>query len=459
MLIRQRVLLALVLLGNAVCFAGVDPLTRLGTALLVLWLVVDVRLPTEVPRLPGWSALILGGLVLVQLVPLPEAVRQPLQPGLAPVLQDGLYPLSVAPWSTLQAGASLAVVVALALVVMRVAATRTGLPDVLGLLALTGGVLGVLGLVGEAEAPEKVLLVRANVGGDAYGPFLNSNHFAQAIELTLPAAMVLLAVALRRAARSSTLRARSVMLALAAAVAAAIAGGAVIRSGSRGGMLFLGVAVVLTLPMWWRRRGGRRWPFVVIGTVVLALALVLASTRLPTVREEFSQLLVVEGVEGNTRWDLWRATLDLWSRAPLLGTGLGSYRYVIGLDKPATGEAVLEQAHNDWLEWLATGGLVAGAAAILLLWGLMRLLRPGHVRRLRFEFRYPLAGCALALAATVLHEAVGFGLHTPLNRYLLAVWVGVACGAVSSRRRRAGEEEAAGREFESPPPQNTRGEA
>jgi len=55
-------------------------------------------------------------------------------------------------------------------------------------------------------------------------------------------------------------------------------------------------------------------------------------------------------------------------------------------------------------------------------------LRPGRVRRLRFELRYPLAGAAVVLVATALHETVGFGLQTPLNRYLLAAWVGLVWG-------------------------------
>jgi len=140
---------------------------------------------------------------------------------------------------------------------------------------------------------------------------------------------------------------------------------------------------------------------------------------------------VVEGVEGNTRWDLWEGTLRSFGRSPLFGSGLGSYRHVIGLDKPATGAAVLEQAHNDWLEWASTSGIVGVVVLILALVAVVACLRPGRVHRLRFELRYPLAGAAVALAATALHETVGFGLQTPLNRYLLAAWVGLVWGVWS----------------------------
>jgi O-antigen ligase len=168
--------------------------------------------------------------------------------------------------------------------------------------------------------------------------------------------------------------------------------------------------------------------------MVMVVALLLASTQLSAVRDEFSRLLIVEGVEGNTRWDLWEGTLRSWRRAPVFGGGLGSYRHVIGIDKPATGTSRLEQAHNDWLEWLATSGIAGFGLLMVAAGGCVVLLLPGRVRRFRFEYRYPLAGAAVVLVAVGLHETVGFGLQTPLNRYLLAVWLGMMWGVGGSRR-------------------------
>jgi O-antigen ligase len=434
--ILHRILLVVLLVGNALAFAGVDPVTRLVTALLVLVLVVDLRKTPAVPKLHLWSAALLFLAAVLQLLPLPEGLRRLLQPGFAEVMAGGWAPLSLAPWATVQVMASVIVAVGIALVAERMARTRSGLPGLLGLLAVTGALLAVLGLAGEAGAPEKVLLVRANTGGGGvYGPFVNPNHFAQAIELTLPAAMVLLAVSLRQLSGHTSSRQRAAVTSLAAAVACTISVAAMLRCGSRGGVLFLLAAAATTVPMWWRPRRARRWPWLAVAAVVLVVAVMLASTTLPAVQEGFSQLLVVEGVEGNTRWDLWRGTWDCWLRSPILGSGLGSYRHVIGLDKPATGTAVLQQAHNDWLEWLATSGIVGFASLVLFIIGLAVALRPGRARRLRFEIRYPLAGAALALVATAVHELVGFGLQTPLNRYLLAAWIGLAWGLTVGRDR------------------------
>ena len=431
MISRHRLAFGIILLGNAVAFAGVDPPTRLVTAVVVLLLILDLRRIPDVPRLHRLAGFIVASLVLVQLMPLPEMVRRVVEPGFAEVMASGWAPLSLAPWATLQAAASGVVVVGIALTAARIATTRSGLPVLLALLAGTGVLVAVLGLAGEAGAPEKVLLVRDNTGGGSpYGPFVNENHFAQAIELTLPAALVLLAVNARQLRGSGGRRQLAAVMVLSSAVVTVVTMAAMLRSGSRGGALFLLVALALTFPLWLRplRFRGRRWPAFVVGLVLIGVVGSLSWTRLPELEEGFRNLFAVEGVDGNTRWDLWAGTVRSWERSPIVGSGLGSYRHVIGMDKPATGQSVLEQAHNDWLEWASTTGIVGVAALAFFVVGVTMSLVPWRVRRLRFEFRYALAGIALALVATAIHEIVGFGLQTPLNRYLLATWIGMLWG-------------------------------
>ena len=425
----HRVLLAALLVGNTVAFAGLDPPAKLITAAIVLLLMIDLRRMPTVPatlRASVWGFLIL---VAIQLTPLPAGLRKLIQPGFAEVMHAGWAPLSLAPWSTLQVTVSAVVLAGISLTAARMASTRSGLPLLLSFVAVTGGLMAVLGLAGEAGAPEYVLLFRANTGGgDVYGPFVNSNHFAAGIELSLPAALVLLAAAIRNLPKPGSSRQRAAVTALGAAVVVVVALAAVLRSGSRGGVLFLVAALLLTAGLWLRPMRARRWPWVTAIVALLIVVMSLAWTRLPQLRDGFAELLVLEGVEGNTRWDLWAGTVASFLRSPVIGSGLGSYRHVIGLDKPATGASILEQAHNDWLEWASTAGIAGLVVLSLFLVGVALPLRPRRVRRLRFDLRYPLAGAAVALTATALHEAVGFGLQTPINRYLLAVWIGLVWG-------------------------------
>jgi len=435
----HRLLLALVLLGNAVAFAGVDPVTRALTALVAVALAVDLEQLPFVPAAHRRAAVALTALIFIQLLPWPAFVHRILQPGLAPFLPQGFWPLSVAPWATVEAAAALAVAGILALTASRMAATRSGLPALLIILAATGALLGLLGLATEPGLPAKVLMIRDNTGrGSPYGPFVNHNHFALAIELSFPAALALFLAAARhiRVPGESRRAAAVTMLVTGTAIAVSLA--ALLRTGSRGGVLFLAAGGLLTFPLWSRRRRHQPWIWAMAAVLVFAAATtVLAWNRLPELQDRFKVLISLEGAEGNTRVDLWAGTVRLWRRSPVVGCGAGAYRYAINLDKPPTGALELRHAHNDWLEWTADTG-IAGAAILLgAVVGLMWLLASAKVRRMRFEHRYAVAAAAFALAAMALHELIGFGLQTPLNAHLAAVWTGLIWGVAGRKALKA----------------------
>jgi len=107
----HRVLMGAILLGNALAFAGVDPVSRAVTAALVLILILDMRRSPAVPRVHTACAVALGVLIFIQLIPVPEVIRRLLQPGYVEVMPSGWAALSHAPWSTVQVAASSVVAV------------------------------------------------------------------------------------------------------------------------------------------------------------------------------------------------------------------------------------------------------------------------------------------------------------------------------------------------------------
>lgn len=111
----HRVLLGVLLIGNAIAFAGVDQATRAVTAALVLAMVASSRRLPAVPAMYRWCAVAFAALVVLQLTPLPETLRHLLQPGFAHVLPAGWAPLSLAPWSTVQVAVSVAIAAWIAL--------------------------------------------------------------------------------------------------------------------------------------------------------------------------------------------------------------------------------------------------------------------------------------------------------------------------------------------------------
>jgi len=132
----------------------------------------------------------------------------------------------------------------------------------------------------------------------------------------------------------------------------------------------------------------------------------------------------------NARFAVAHGSLTLWRQFPVFGTGLGSFRAAFPLvEGKALTVSSWSHAHNDFLELLTTGGVVAVALLAAALWvSLRRLVRLLMCRVQRSESRaaaLAALGIVLSLAA---HELVDFGLSLPANAFIVAVLLGAALG-------------------------------
>ncbi|HEX6126990.1 MAG TPA: hypothetical protein VFZ23_16575, partial [Pyrinomonadaceae bacterium] len=104
----------------------------------------------------------------------------------------------------------------------------------------------------------------------------------------------------------------------------------------------------------------------------------------------------------------------------LLGSGFGAYQDAITRFDTSPGRYTLEQAHNEYLEVLANGGL---AAAIMF--GAFGALA-GHrmIRNMRSEDTFRRACCFGAIVGifgVLIHSSVDFGLHVLTNALVIVV--------------------------------------
>jgi O-antigen ligase len=135
-------------------------------------------------------------------------------------------------------------------------------------------------------------------------------------------------------------------------------------------------------------------------------------------------------VTWSARRDVYAATLELWQRFPITGSGMATFREAFPLVQPPHVTGTWWHAHSDWLELLATGGLVAAAilalGLILLARRLDRVLRHGS----RSEDRAAALAAFGALIMAALHSLVDFGITMPGTAVTLAVVVGAGAGVV-----------------------------
>ena len=129
------------------------------------------------------------------------------------------------------------------------------------------------------------------------------------------------------------------------------------------------------------------------------------------------------------RAGIWADTWQLFERHTLAGVGLGGYWIAIRSTHTGSGVLVPRQAHNDYLELLASSG-VLGA----LLFSAFLVLFDRHARgRLRRGTPFTRAAALGALAGlfgVAVHSLVDFGLHVTANAFVCAALVALAAAPV-----------------------------
>ncbi len=186
------------------------------------------------------------------------------------------------------------------------------------------------------------------------GPIVYHTHFAVFIETLLPIALWL---ALTGAARSYTMLGISALLLTSMVVSA-----------SRGGLVIAVAEVLGVLILLHRRRSiAARNAFLLVGATVVLTLIVGFETA--------SQRFYAEALTAG-RLQFARSTLHMIAARPLAGWGLGCWPAVYPAFATFDPGPLVNQAHTDWLQWTAEGGLPVGIAILsMVVWGVRPALR------------------------------------------------------------------------------------
>lgn len=249
-------------------------------------------------------------------------------------------------------------------------------------LPIFGLVLALLAILQHFTMRNHILWLREITTNSPFGTFINRDHFAGYMELLIgfPLAVIV----------TQQVRGEGRFLYV---VAAMLMGLALVLTLSRGGILSLLVELICIAGLAQRRtvylreqrlrgrQAGASWLGVV--TVGGVLAAILAGilwigaepvlNRLVTGSSESSDLSKAQTLE-QARGSIWRDTWLLIKAKPWLGTGLGAFETAFpqfGLDDNESG-GMLAQAHNDYLQVLADGGLLGGLLLLGFLYVVLR---------------------------------------------------------------------------------------
>ena len=297
-------------------------------------------------------------------------------------------------------------------------------------VAVASAVFGILRQTTQQETGFVLPLLKQNQG---FAQFINKNHFAYLMEMAFGLGLGILL--------SGSIKRDRVMIYVALLLP--IWTGLVLAN-SRGGILAMLAQVLVAALLLSPAVLGFASSSVV--KVVLIIVLVLGvlvgtfwvggdrlASNFEATRSEFNTDASSSNA-GVSRNEIWRASLKMFAAHPILGVGLGGYWVGITAYHDASGRMTPQEAHNDYLEVLSSGGVVGFAICVWFILVVVRKLRENLTGADGFEraVRY---GAVLGLTGVAAHSLVDFGLHIMINALVFLVLIMMATARIEPQNQ------------------------
>jgi hypothetical protein len=428
-------------------------------------------------RRAAWSLLLpigLGGLLLFQLLPLPNGVLMSLAPVSAgrwkatlEGMPSGWSTISVTPAATAAAICRAflgAATIAAATSLARTPAHRrwfyTALAIAAGLIWAAGiafpvdpanrSVMGLFSLRGPIEfwkTPERgplqtagfCWLTHVKVGGeqyqaddamngDGFGTYIYSNHYANALCLTLPAAWALWMLYTRNRLPAA---ARGAVLIGSMLLAGWTTGGMAQSRAGTGAIVFAEFVYLALIAQgrWLRWTVGGLAAVFGVGLIGFMLAVQGPLSGLLQVLAD-SLEISLPAFFLDSRVGAAKMAGRMFLASPILGTGLGSYGDLYAVMQRS--DHTMYYAHNDYAQLLAECGLLGMAVLGLAVWTLgTRFVR--FCRERPPEKRLVDAAAWASLAGAAAHAVFDWNMHAPANALIACIVAGLALSSVVPR--------------------------
>ncbi len=397
-----------------------------------LALAASGRLP--LPALPGAArlalALWLGWVAWIgmQMVPLPAALLSVLSPRAAEAhaAVDALAPGAALHTTSLMPGAtfehwllSLALLCAFWLVLAVCAQQRRRQRWLLLVLLLSGLGQALYGIVMTLSGWELgFFAAKAHGLGYATGTFVNKNHFAAYLGLTLAAGVALVLADLRPKPWDSWRAALEGIVELALSprfrvrIALVVIVIALVLTRSRMGNAAFFVALAVCGAIYVLLRHRRFFlPSLVLFASIIVIDLWIVSDRYGL--EKLAQRIEQTSLEAEGRVDVLPEIAPLWRPYALAGSGLGTFAQAYSPERSDQIKQYYDHAHNDHLEFLIETGVIGYALlAALALLVLAHGLRIVRLRNDPMACALGFAG-AMAVVTAALNGLTDFSLRIP----------------------------------------------
>ncbi len=444
---KLELILALVFVGSALAFGGVEPiaysLAEIAIFLAVILLIWDQKRRGRIDLvIPIWPVLFVLWVGL-QIVPLPHSLVAAVSPahrlaagGMESLNSgSGWSTLSIYPAATLKSFLKiLAYLGAFVLAAQLFDSGRRRSNLVLGLISL-GCFEAGYGILQHLLSWNTIFGVTDPYDRwVAIGTYINRNHFAGLIELTFPFAFASAFYAYQLwfnprhsavlgrsgAGNSNSSGFRIVFYSFLAAMMVL----SVVFSFSRGGILAVSLTLIVLSLLTLLKVRRKSWGLVIAGLAVLAVGFSLW-IGLGGVVHRFENMSQSKYLGTSKRTMIWSDTLHLLSANPILGTGLGTFGEAFRPYQTHLVNLYIDHAHDDYLEFASETGAIGFGLLFLPIFYLLGRMIIAFLRDHRRYRSAVLLGCIGSTLGLLVHSFTDFNLQVPANALIFAVILGI----------------------------------
>lgn len=412
-------------------------------------------------QVPGLIPLLMvNGFILFQLVPMPAAIVKLLSPssyavydGLAVLTgRTGLISLSIYPRATLMELLRFSCYLLFYVIAVQILSERlllrktvvviTGFAAVLSLIAI---IEFVTRSIDYPFSGNKILWIRElSHEGSPMGPYVNRNHYAGLMEMIFPLVLAMFLVYRPVMAKISIKRRladffshKRVSQHFLYGTAAVLIATSILLSLSRGGIISLAISMFIFSGLLIFRTN-RKTSGYYIGVIVIVVLLLTGTSGWNAIVDRFEDLRGPSGEINLNRFVYWKDAADIIGDFTLTGAGVGTFEKIYPLYRTNPGTQVLEHAHNDYLEFLSTGGIILTA---LMGWALFSILSAAAKTFMKRREPYSVLlfiGCATSISAVLLHSLVDFNMQVGANGLYFFLVLALAVSSANTRMRTGG---------------------
>ncbi|NOT48736.1 MAG: O-antigen ligase family protein [Acidobacteria bacterium] len=305
-------------------------------------------------------------------------------------------------------------------------------------IVIFGAVMAFAGILQRLASPDAIYGMRPTPQAIPFGPFVNQHHFAAFMEMTGGMTLGLLLGDVVERNKKALLMIALLLMIIAVGM-----------TGSRGGLIStLGAAAFILFAHFYLTRrhshesAGRFVGLKIAGVgagilVAVAAAVVFLSGADPLVRGLGMQAGDTDVSSGRTHF--WSVAVKIFLDNPIIGAGYDAFGTAFTKYDTWNGFFRVEQAHNDYLQALADGGVMAFACVaafiVLLFKRGVSVIKNSTSPTRRSIAIGALGGCV----GILIHSFFDFPLRTPSNAFFFLLLVVLATAPLGDEKAKVAE--------------------